>query len=150
MRTVRPSVDLRIKICLKLCECLGIPEKITWMQRTVFGMEGLCILLRRLAYLVNTQTWYPAMAVIRWSSAKTSTLWLILFTIIITVDFAAWISSLYSLTSCAAMQRLCLGAQLSNFFRIYWWVADSSLRPSALFTYISGIEEIFVKENLYS
>ena len=35
----------------ELCECLGIPEKITCVQRTVCGgMEGLCILLKRLAY----------------------------------------------------------------------------------------------------
>ena len=35
----------------ELCECLGIPGKITCVQRTVCGgMEGLCILLKRLAY----------------------------------------------------------------------------------------------------
>ena len=35
----------------ELCECLGIPEKITCVQRTVCGgMEGLCTLLKGLAY----------------------------------------------------------------------------------------------------
>ena len=35
----------------ELCKCLEIPEKITCVQRTVCGgMEGLCILLKRLAY----------------------------------------------------------------------------------------------------
>ena len=35
----------------ELCECLGIPEKITCVQRTVCGgMEGLCILLKGLAF----------------------------------------------------------------------------------------------------
>ena len=48
----------------ELCEYLGIPEKITLVQRTVCGgMEGPCILLKRLVYLVNTQAWYPALAV---------------------------------------------------------------------------------------
>ena len=50
----------------ELCESLGILEKITWVQRKVCGgMEGPYILLKRLAYLVNTQTWYPASPVIR-------------------------------------------------------------------------------------
>ena len=35
----------------ELLECLGVPEKITCEQRTVCGgMEGLCILLKRLSY----------------------------------------------------------------------------------------------------
>ena len=35
----------------ELCKCLEIPEKITCVQRTVCGgMNGLCILLKRLAY----------------------------------------------------------------------------------------------------
>ena len=41
-------------------ECLGIPEKNTCVQRTVWcGMEGLCILLKRLAYLCRYTDMLP-------------------------------------------------------------------------------------------
>ena len=54
-RVERCGVQDRVRFARKhrpeLCECLGIPEKITCVQRTVCGgMEGLCILLKRLAY----------------------------------------------------------------------------------------------------
>ena len=50
---VEYKTELRLakKHLPELCECLGIPEKITCVQKTVCGgMEGLCILLKRLAY----------------------------------------------------------------------------------------------------
>ena len=52
-RDVECKTELRFaqKHLPELCECLGIPEKITCVQKTVCGgMEGLCILLKRLAY----------------------------------------------------------------------------------------------------
>ena len=50
---VECKIELRFakKHLTELCEFLGIPEKITCVQRTVCsGMEGLCILLKGLAY----------------------------------------------------------------------------------------------------